>query len=144
MRPSVNIDPVSVQKTIRSLDQFDRDVRNKVWQLMYSAGQRIRGQAERRAPVGVTAGLKTGMKLDYDKEKMEVEVWNPWEYAPFVEFGTGTKVSVPPGYEEFAMQFYRGPGHNQKAQPFLIPPFEAETAKVIKMIDYAIDKETRR
>jgi HK97 gp10 family phage protein len=44
-------------------------------------------------------------------------------YAPYVEFGTGGMVAIIPGFEGYASQFKRGPGHNMKAQPFLIPAF---------------------
>jgi HK97 gp10 family phage protein len=44
------------------------------------------------------------------------------EYSAYVEFGTGTKVSVPEGLEEFAIQF-KGtkavPG--MRAQPYFFP-----------------------
>jgi hypothetical protein len=140
---NAKLDQLSVQRTVRELNDFDKNVQNKAWELMYFAGQKIRTEAQSRAPVGVTAGLRTGIKMDWDKVKLEVDIWSPWEYAPFVEFGTGTKVSVPDGYEAFAMQFYRGPGHNQRAQPFLIPPFERYTQDLVKKIDYMIEKETR-
>jgi hypothetical protein len=140
---SAKLDPVSAQRTVRELRAFDKNVQNKAWNLMYFAGQKIRQEAIGKAPVGITSGLRNGMKVDWDKAKLEVSVWNAWEYAPFVEFGTGTKVSVPDGYEAFAMQFYRGPGHNQRAQPFLIPPYERYTEKLVKDIDTMIEKETR-
>jgi len=44
-------------------------------------------------------------------------------YAPFVEFGTGDMVAILPGFEGYASQFKRGPGHNMKAQPYLTPAF---------------------
>ena len=44
-------------------------------------------------------------------------------YAPYVEFGTGGMVAIIPGFEGYASQFKKGPGHNMKAQPFLTPAF---------------------
>ena len=43
-------------------------------------------------------------------------------YAAYVEFGTGTKVNVPLGYESYAKQF-QGTKKiaGQRAQPYLIP-----------------------
>jgi len=49
-------------------------------------------------------------------------------YAPYVEFGTGTRASIPTGYEEYAAQFW---SHNEEwigmnAQPYLLPNFEMQ------------------
>ena len=57
------------------------------------------------------------------------------KYAPYVEFGTGGFVSVPVGYEDFAMQFKGSKtviGMN--AQPYLIPNFEVERERVKQAI----------
>lgn len=47
----------------------------------------------------------------------------PAPYAPYVEFGTGSGVNVPQGFEAYAMQFYVNGKGTMKAQPFLIPAF---------------------
>ena len=57
------------------------------------------------------------------------------KYAPYVEFGTGGKVSVPKGYEEYAMQFKR----HQKvvginAHPYMMNNFEIEKRKLISRL----------
>jgi HK97 gp10 family phage protein len=51
-------------------------------------------------------------------------------YAPFVEFGTGARVSIPTGYDEFAAQF-KGQKDvaGMNAQPYLLPNFEMEKEK---------------
>jgi hypothetical protein len=48
-------------------------------------------------------------------------------YAPYVEFGTGTLVSVPSEYQEFALQF-KGQKEvaGMNAQPYLLPNFEMQ------------------
>ena len=48
---------------------------------------------------------------------------NAAPYAPYVEFGTGSGVNVPQGFEAYAMQFYVNGKGTMKAQPFLIPAF---------------------
>jgi len=65
------------------------------------------------------------------KGDMSYEVVAQKFYAPFVEFGTGTRVNVPAGLEEYAMQFYRGPGVNIPATPYLFPAYEEERKKLI-------------
>jgi len=52
-------------------------------------------------------------------------------YAPYVEFGTGTKVSVPTEYEEFALQFKgQKETSGMNAQPYLLPNFEMQVEKL--------------
>ena len=48
---------------------------------------------------------------------------NAAPYAPYVEFGTGSGVVIPQGFNAFAMQFYVNGKGTMKAQPFLIPAY---------------------
>jgi HK97 gp10 family phage protein len=68
---------------------------------------------------------------------LEAEVGTSVEYAPFVEFGTGSGVSVPAGQEEFAMQFKGKTGRkrNYPARPFLFPAWEKERPKFVKSME---------
>ncbi len=47
----------------------------------------------------------------------------PAPYAPYVEFGTGSGVVIPQGFNAFAMQYYVNGKGTMKAQPYLIPAF---------------------
>ena len=60
-------------------------------------------------------------------------------YAPYVEFGTGTRVSVPSGYDEFAMQF-KGQKEvaGMNAQPYLLPNFEMQVEQFKSNIEKAL------
>ena len=48
---------------------------------------------------------------------------NAAPYAPYVEFGTGSGVVIPQGFNDFAMQFYVNGKGTMKAQPYLIPAY---------------------
>ena len=48
---------------------------------------------------------------------------NAAPYAPYVEFGTGSGVVIPQGFNAFAMQFYVNGKGTMRAQPYLIPAF---------------------
>lgn len=63
----------------------------------------ISAEAKQRAPgdQGILRNLISAAKLD----PLNWEVVSGAEYSPFVEFGTLTKVSIPPGLEEYAAQF---------------------------------------
>ena len=60
--------------------------------------------------------------------KLIYTVGSALKYAPYVEFGTGGEVSVPAGYEDFAIQFKGTKGFviNLRPRPYLIPAFESE------------------
>jgi len=57
-------------------------------------------------------------------------------YAPYVEFGTGAKVSVPSEYQEFALQF-KGQKEvsGMNAQPYLLPNFEMQVEQLKNNIE---------
>jgi HK97 gp10 family phage protein len=139
----LNLDPVSVTKTIGNLRQFDKNIQAKGWQAMREAGFMIERDAKDNAPVK-TGRLASSIRTNYSKSNFSVENWTNVEYAPFVEFGTGTKVSIPAGYQEFAAQFMRGPGVNRVAKPFIIPAFELHGNRFLRFMDVIIERETRR
>jgi HK97 gp10 family phage protein len=73
---------------------------------------------------------------------LEAEVGTVVEYAPFVEFGTGSGVSVPAEQQEFAMQFKGKTGRvrNYPARPFLFPAWERERPKFVKSMEAILAK----
>jgi HK97 gp10 family phage protein len=73
---------------------------------------------------------------------LEAEVGTVVEYAPFVEFGTGSGVSVPAEQQEFAMQFKGKTGRvrNYPARPFLFPAWERERPKFINAMEAILAK----
>lgn len=88
----------------------------------------IEGKAKSSVVVD-TGKLKQSIYHKMDYQKVIGEVGATEFYAPYVEFGTGGKVSVPTGYSDFAIQF-KGKGVktiNRGARPFLIPAFLVES-----------------
>lgn len=62
------------------------------------------------------------------------------EYAPYVEFGTGTEVEVPTELTNYAKQFK---GNNQgqvnlSARPFFFPGYFEERKKLLKTLEQSI------
>jgi len=54
------------------------------------------------------------------------------KYAPYVEFGTGTRVNVPGDVKEYAIQ-YKGAGLrkvNNRAQPYFFPALRLSTKEM--------------
>jgi phage gpG-like protein len=64
------------------------------------------------------------------------------EYAAYIEFGTGSGVSIPSGLESVASQF-KGKGIrkvNRGARPYLFPAADAERNNFIENIKKALSK----
>jgi hypothetical protein len=100
-------------------------------------------QSKARRDVVVDNGiLRNSIQLkEINKgDKIIYTVGSALRYAPYVEFGTGGLVSVPAGYEDFAMQFKGKKGFkiNLRPRPYLIPAFESEIPVLRKNIQNVI------
>ena len=128
-----NIQDWEVEKIRQSRLQVERSAIN------------IEREAKNAAPVDMgilrSSIAKTVTASDSGRV-LEAEVGTNVEYAPFVEFGTGSGVSVPAGQEEFAMQFKGKTGRkrNYPARPFLFPAWERERPKFVKSMEAILGK----
>lgn len=66
----------------------------------------IAAEAKQRAPgdQGILRNLISAAKID----PLNWKVVSGADYSPYLEFGTGAKVSIPAGLEEYAAQFKGG------------------------------------
>ena len=130
-------------------DQLDKEYQGIVAEMdaeFQAASVNIEKAAVLAAPVGnkmkrnekangTTAG---GLRSSIQAKKIDqlnYEVVTPLKYAPYVEFGTGSNVNIPAGFESLAQQFYvSGKGRN-RAQPFLIPAFLFESQQLLKRLE---------
>ena len=78
---------------------------------------------------------------------LEAEVGTSVEYAPFVEFGTGSGAvqalsGASPELREYASQFKGKTGRkrNYPARPFLFPAWERERPKFVKSMEDILAK----
>lgn len=76
--------------------------------------------------------------------KEAYKIGNNKDYAPYVEFGTGLKVSTPAEWNAFALQF-KSPKeagaalrNGQHAQPFLYPAFKEGRKLLVKRVTQVI------
>ena len=107
--------PKGFSFNLTGLDAFDRKLKdlksdvykNTVAELSAST-MRIEKAAKREAPVNLGTLRQSIHAVSY--APLTHAVVSYASYAPYVEFGTGGKVSVPPGYEDFAMQYKGLPG----------------------------------
>ena len=116
----------------------------------------VEGQAKLLCPVD-TGALRESIHTKVEKNGNEVKgvVYTATEYAPFVEFGTGTKGqgTYPQQIDGLNLQ-YRQDGwafedpktgetiwtHGQEAQPFMYPALEMNKKKVESILQDSINQ----
>ena len=99
--------------------------------------EKIANEARSNAPKD-SGELVNSIGVEQDDELTTVFVGV--SYAPYVEFGTGSLVSIPNGLEEEARQFFiNGKGHTS-AQPFFFPAVFAIIDKLDEYLDEELSK----
>ena len=106
----------------------------------------IERRSKRKVPVD-TGGLKQSIKTFHSGKKAFVEAGK--KYAPFVEFGTGSKVDLTDmkalGIPESYAKQFKGKGIrdiNLPARPFLFPSARTEFLNLLKRITDKLKKLT--
>jgi HK97 gp10 family phage protein len=127
----------NLSEVFKDLDKLDVKIQAEIRNEMNASALTIQSSAKRLAPVDL-GFLRNSIYLKEESEKNSIifTVGAKAKYAPYIEFGTGTEVTVPAGYEDLAIVF-KGKNAakiNIKPQPFLIPSFEVEKPKLIERI----------
>lgn len=90
----------AVQKALKKIDtNLNKDLSNEI----NASALKIQSNAKRLAPVNF-GQLRNGIGLIKDGE-LTFSVESKASYSPYVEFGTGGKVSVPADFTAYAQQF---------------------------------------
>jgi len=105
---TADVNTKQLQRALRKLEQAGSEIRAKGELEIERSARIIESQAKRNAPTGANNRLKTS--IDVRGSKLTREVYTDVKYAPYVEFGTKSKVEIPPGLEGYAMQFKGGGG----------------------------------
>ena len=126
---------------IKRLGKLAPEIAKEVAMEVNASALAIQSKA-RRAVVVDNGMLRNSIQLkEINKgDKIIYTVGSRLRYAPYVEFGTGGLVSVPAGYEDFALQFKGKKGYkiNLRPRPYLIPAFESEVPILRKNIQNVI------
>jgi HK97 gp10 family phage protein len=95
----------AVQKALKNLDtNLKKEVSNEI----NASALKIQSSAKRLAPVNF-GQLRSGINLIKSGD-LTFSVESTASYSPYVEFGTGGKVSVPADFTAYAKQFKGGKG----------------------------------
>lgn len=103
---------VDISNVIKALANYGDRVQNDTIDLLNESVLNIETKAKRGAPVNLgqlRASIVAEPVTNRNEPFASVEV--NARYAPFVEFGTKSKVSIPPGLEAYASQFKSSGGN---------------------------------
>jgi hypothetical protein len=123
----------------KALTNYDKIITKELSNEINASALKIQSDAKKLVPVDM-GFLRNSIVLDGQAGGLTYSVAALMKYAPYVEFGTGGKVSIPVGYEEYAAQFK---GNRKvlgmRAQPYLIPSFEMEVPKLFTRLKNLIN-----
>ena len=109
----IYLDISNMDSVISDLNKLSEKIRTDVALEMNASALNIQYAAKRAAPVNF-GKLRNSIQLKekIGGNKVLFEVGSNLKYAPYVEFGTGGKVSIPNNYAAFANQFKGKTGGN--------------------------------
>jgi HK97 gp10 family phage protein len=95
-----------MDKLFNDLSKLSEKIKLEVALEMNASALNIQSNAKKNAPVNFGI-LRNSIQLveELGDGKLIYTVGSKLSYAPYVEFGTGGKVTIPNGYENFAEQF---------------------------------------
>jgi hypothetical protein len=112
------------------------EAKKEIRQAVFIAITKTDRMAKQFAPVRY-GFLRSSMQPAFTSDGLGGSVFTHRSYAPYVEFGTGTKVVAPPDVAEYAMTF-KGAGKrkvNNRAQPYLFPAFRLASKEMIAKLE---------
>ena len=88
------------------LDDLAKKIKDDVINEANASALTIQSNAKRYSPINMGA-LRNSIQLkeELGAGKLVYTIGSKLSYAPYMEFGTGGKVTIPSGYNEFASQF---------------------------------------
>lgn len=123
-----------IQQLLKDIDKYGKRVKKEIDLEIEASARTIERNAKRAAPVDM--GFLRNSISSKKEQELVYEIVVQRYYGAYVEFGTGGLVDVPPGLEQYALQF-KGDGIRQvnlPARPFLFPAYEAERVLLVKRI----------
>ena len=93
---------------MKRIEKIDKVVQQDISDEMSASVLTMQRQAKQMAPKNLGT-LAQSIQINID-QPLSKTVFSNATYAPYVEFGTGGKVSIPQGWEDEAAQF-RGKGN---------------------------------
>lgn len=136
---AINVNITGLDGVKKMLAKADKAINQGLSNEINASALSIQSSAKRLAPVNFGV-LRNSIVLTKISD-LTYSVSALAKYAPYVEFGTGAEVTIPVGFEDYAILF-KGKGIrkvNMRAQPFLIPSLEMEKPKLIQRLKELIN-----
>lgn len=127
---------------LKGISKISKKVKENVSDEIEASIYKIHADASMSVPVD-TGVLKNSITPQYDAFNLRGIVEVNAKYSPYVEFGTGGKVNIPKGLEEYA-RIFKGKGIKQvnlPPRPFLFPAAFRELPKLLQRINKGIGKD---
>lgn len=126
-----------LQRLIKNVEKLGKDVELIAAAEIEEFVQDVNAEQTAKAPTDL-GPLRAGNS--FRGSKLSWELFNAVNYAPYVEFGTGTGVDVPTELRDYAIQF-KGRGIRQvnlPARPFFFEPFMRRRKELVENIKKAL------
>ena len=106
MADNISFNITGLDKIFANIDSMSDKIKTDIALEMNSSALNIQSNAKKNAPVNM-GGLRNSIQLteEIGGGKLFYSVGSKLNYAPYIEFGTGGKVTIPSGYDNFASQF---------------------------------------
>lgn len=103
---SVTFRVEGIDKMIASLGKMAKKIEVEIAEEVNASALKIQSDAKKNAPLNLGT-LRNSIQLvsTLNNKRLTYTVGTNVPYAPYIEFGTGGKVSIPSGYADFAGQF---------------------------------------
>lgn len=137
-----------VDKLFRKLQRVGKLIEDDIEAVTEATAYEISNKASSLAPnggvhsgvTGTYRGTLKGSMYTEKLSKMEYAIGSKASYAPYVEFGTGSRVQVPKGWEDLAWSYYvNGKGY-MYPQPFLYPAWYSGQREYKRKLQLLLDK----
>lgn len=105
--PNITLNITGTTELLKRFNKIDNKAKTEVKNEINASVIKIQADAKKLAPVNL-GNLRNSIYMieeSRDNNKFLFGVGSSARYAPYVEFGTGGKVSIPVGFESYASQF---------------------------------------
>jgi HK97 gp10 family phage protein len=142
MANKITFELEGLRDLLKEVETLADDIKEEIDIEMDASLTEMEATARRLAPVDM--GFLRARITAKREATLSYELVAQSYYAPYVEFGTKTKVDVPAGLEDYAIQFWSGKrfarGGN-RAQPFFFPAIFAVRPKMIERIKNILNEK---
>ena len=118
-----------LRSLVDSYKKAGKDIKKQCAYIVSANAFEGRNEAVRKAPIAF-GKLRQSIGIEVSADKLEQSVVANTDYAPYIEFGTGGKVSVPAEWAKMANDFREQNFSNDdikegmRPQPFMYPAWQ--------------------